>query len=732
MGLWGHGAALATVLLCLTGSAAADGNDDIPLTEEQCRNGTGVNSTLRNRIASCESECCEGGQECYCFDPVVWNASSSLITLENKSSLLELSTTAKFCDYGSCIFQIQAECFTHNITDPFYFYQAAKSFTQAVQKAEFGYYCSDSNPICSKPGGINSSGLGFVDCVAERQECIGIFPRSDGVSRCTEDCMRHNVQCSIDHNCTYQKLDVCTNALPFSALCRAECPPDNVLCNNIGPICSDIIDSEDPFTTAYLLIVIFSCVLLVCCIAALLMYIRMKRANEKLAGRNEPVAPPCKDATPVIKAALESGQWSKGKLLGRGQFGSVYMILLPNGKALAAKIINTGDCKEEEMVAYVKEITNMRELDHKNIVKYYYATYNAVQAEMTLFMEYVQGGSLGKLVRTMGTRLSEEQASVYMRQIVSGIGYLHSKGIIHRDIKGDNVLVDTNEGVCKISDFGSSKKLGTVAGATMAKTITGTPNWMAPEVITNAGKSEHSEKVDIWSIGATCVEILDQGKPPWPEFTTHWAAVYHIGKADSTPDIPGWMSYDCKDFVSLCLQRDPNLRPSCEQLGEHPFLRRGLEVESELSDDTSIRSVDSNVGKLITTQQHKKTRPSTTTDGATELRSPPVHLSMNTAQNSDPVSSLRTVQHSIPTTVGVGGTMQTVDSSFRSPDDNDLEAQNDVPKFTGNFKQEYDADDDVRFTANFQNTTMGPDTVNFTTLPPNPHKDNGNTEPFDA
>eukprot|EP01064_Diplonema_japonicum_P034455 TRINITY_DN7140_c0_g1_i1.p1 TRINITY_DN7140_c0_g1~~TRINITY_DN7140_c0_g1_i1.p1 ORF type:complete len:712 (+),score=128.59 TRINITY_DN7140_c0_g1_i1:56-2191(+) len=695
--------------VCASCQPVLDDAEDQPLDTAGACTDRSVGKLLQERLKYCESECCPANRttDCYCFDELNWELTNRHITLPNKENFLVTGSTKEFCEYGECLHKIVDECRAVGVENALAQFTGPSAFLRAIRKQELQLYCPDAGSCHTFPNATTGH-KNLQECLESKAECFN----DNGQERCTHECMQHNMDCANNFNCRQSKtVRDCNVTLPFTSMCRAECPEGNLDCQNLLPLCSGILDSSDdslqPAVIALIIVGSFVACFVIFVFVAL-RWLKNKRANEDKA-----LAPPCKDATPVIVSALVNGSWSKGRLLGRGQFGSVYLVLLSTGKSLAAKQIDTSNVKEFEMQSYVKEITTMRDLEHPNIVKYYYASYNRKEALMTLFMEFVPGGSLGKLVRSMGSRLSEEQASVYLRQIVSGIGYLHTKGIIHRDIKGDNVLVDTNEGVCKISDFGSAKQLGGTLDRTVAKTVTGTPNWMAPEVITNAGTAEHSAKVDIWSIGCTAVEILDEGRPPWPVFETHWAAIYHIGKADATPDIPGWMSYDCKDFVSQCLQRDPTLRPSCDLMLGHAFLRRGLHVESELSEDESVPSVDSNVDELI---KRKAFSPS-----VSNLGQPAAPSASATARGStDPTNSLQTaVNPSFPTTTT--GTMRTSKSLNTATDGQ--------PSFSGQFSPHDAPEDSVRFTANFQSAPHGAgDTVNFTTIPHNDR--NKNTEPF--
>eukprot|EP00736_Rhodelphis_marinus_P011032 Rmarinus@m.12533 len=179
----------------------------------------------------------------------------------------------------------------------------------------------------------------------------------------------------------------------------------------------------------------------------------------------------------------------------------------------------------------------------------------------------MSGGSLAALVQKFG-RFSESIIRRYTRQILDGLNYLHQHGIIHRDIKGGNILVDSN-GIVKVADFGAAKQIQNVLTVTEGfKSLTGTPYWMAPEVIRQTG---HGRQADIWSLGCTVIEMAT-GKPPWSQFSTHVSAMFHIAMATEPPDIPDHLSDDAKDFLYLCLKRNPRERPNASKLLEHPFV----------------------------------------------------------------------------------------------------------------------------------------------------------------
>jgi serine/threonine protein kinase len=213
------------------------------------------------------------------------------------------------------------------------------------------------------------------------------------------------------------------------------------------------------------------------------------------------------------------------------------------------------------------EIRTMQRLRHENIVAYR-GTYTDSE-NLSIFMDYVPGGSICSMLEKFG-HFNERLIMVYTQQILQGLDYLHCHRIIHRDIKGANILVDT-DGRCKLADFGASKRLADIASQTGGgnKSLRGTPFWMAPEVIKQIG---HGRQADIWSVGCTIIE-MGTGKPPWVNFTSQISAMLHIANTNEPPLFPEFLSDSARDFLLLMFERDPLLRPHARTLLEHPFLR---------------------------------------------------------------------------------------------------------------------------------------------------------------
>lgn len=189
--------------------------------------------------------------------------------------------------------------------------------------------------------------------------------------------------------------------------------------------------------------------------------------------------------------------------------------------------------------------------------------------KLNILMEYVPGKSLDTLLEKFGA-FSEKVLKNYTKQLLEALAYCHSKKVIHRDIKGKNILIDT-KGNLKLADFGSAKRVQNLIGpAAPSVSYNYTPLWTAPEVLTG----NYNSKVDIWSLGCVIIEMAS-GKPPWSEhnFENPFRALYHIGNSNSLPKFPDNLSPLAYDFLRLCLTRDPDKRPSAEELLKHPWLK---------------------------------------------------------------------------------------------------------------------------------------------------------------
>ncbi|XP_074320944.1 mitogen-activated protein kinase kinase kinase NPK1-like isoform X1 [Silene latifolia] len=239
-----------------------------------------------------------------------------------------------------------------------------------------------------------------------------------------------------------------------------------------------------------------------------------------------------------------------------------------SGELLAVKQVSiAANGAKDKTQAHIKELEEevklLKNLSHPNIVRYL-GTAREDEA-LNILLEFVPGGSISSLLGKFGS-FPEPVIRMYTKKLLLGLEYLHKNGIMHRDIKGANILV-TDKGCIKLADFGASKKVVELATMTGAKSMKGTAYWMAPEVITQTG---HNFSADIWSVGCTVIEMAT-GKPPWCQYQ-EVAALFHIGTTKSPPPIPEHLSADGKDFLNKCLQTEANSRASASELLQHPFV----------------------------------------------------------------------------------------------------------------------------------------------------------------
>ncbi|CAH8316018.1 unnamed protein product [Eruca vesicaria subsp. sativa] len=281
-----------------------------------------------------------------------------------------------------------------------------------------------------------------------------------------------------------------------------------------------------------------------------------------------------------------NSQWKKGKLIGRGTFGSVYVASNSETGALCAMKeveLFPDDPKSAECIKQLEqEIKLLSNLQHPNIVQYFGS--EIVDDRFFIYLEYVHPGSINKYIRDHGGgTMTESVVRNFTRHILSGLAYLHSKKTVHRDIKGANLLVDAS-GVVKLADFGMAKHL---TGQRADLSLKGSPYWMAPELMQAVMQKDSNPDlafaVDIWSLGCTIIEMFT-GKPPWSEFEGA-AAMFKVMR--DSPPIPESMSPEGKDFLRLCFQRNPAERPTASMLLEHRFLKNSVQSTSPRNSDVS-------------------------------------------------------------------------------------------------------------------------------------------------
>lgn len=272
--------------------------------------------------------------------------------------------------------------------------------------------------------------------------------------------------------------------------------------------------------------------------------------------------------------------YSLDQVVGHGNFGKVYKAQCKQtGEHVAIKILPIMEDDEQANATLVKEIKLMKSCNSVNIVKFQ-GSYMK-DSELWIVMEYCDGGSVAAMIQKRGEGLSEQQIAVVMSDMLHGLDYLHSRHMLHRDIKADNVLLNS-AGVAKLADLGVAAQLTNTMDN--RSTATGTPYWMAPELIKEEG---YSSEVDIWSLGITAVELAER-KPPYFDMVP-MRALFIIATGDNPPptlkEKEKW-SPEFHDFIAQCLIKDPKSRPNARNLLTHPFIT-GAPDRSVLKDYVS-------------------------------------------------------------------------------------------------------------------------------------------------
>uniref|UniRef100_A0A8C9W1G2 non-specific serine/threonine protein kinase n=1 Tax=Scleropages formosus TaxID=113540 RepID=A0A8C9W1G2_SCLFO len=250
--------------------------------------------------------------------------------------------------------------------------------------------------------------------------------------------------------------------------------------------------------------------------------------------------------------------------IGHGSFGAVYFARDVQTTEVVAikKMSYSGKQSNEKWQDIIKEVRFLQRIQHPNSIQYkgcYLREHTA-----WLVMEYCLG-SASDLLEVHKKPLQEIEIAAITHGALQGLAYLHSHNMIHRDIKAGNILL-TEPGQVKLADFGSASI------ASPANSFVGTPYWMAPEVILAMDEGQYDGKVDVWSLGITCIELAER-KPPLFNMNA-MSALYHIAQNES-PALQSteWTDY-FRNFVDSCLQKLPQDRPNSEELLKHAFVQR--------------------------------------------------------------------------------------------------------------------------------------------------------------
>ncbi|CAN1220184.1 Mitogen-activated protein kinase kinase kinase 17 [Linum perenne] len=267
--------------------------------------------------------------------------------------------------------------------------------------------------------------------------------------------------------------------------------------------------------------------------------------------------------------------WTRGHKLGHGSTAAVYLATPHNsGEPFAVK---SAELSQSEFLQREQRILST--ISSPYIIKYRgweITTEEDGKEIYNLKLEYMPGGEIR---RRNGGRMDETTIGMYTWQVLKGLEYLHSKGIVHCDVKGSNILVGPDG--AKLADFGCSKRVGS------DDPTRGTPMFMAPEA---ARGEEQGCAGDVWGLGCAVIEMAAGGETGSgaDPISDPVSAMYRVGYSSWVPEFPGGMSEQGRDFLEKCLRRDRKQRWTARQLLDHPFVSR-FGVDSKCFDSpTSV------------------------------------------------------------------------------------------------------------------------------------------------
>ncbi|XP_062160777.1 CBL-interacting serine/threonine-protein kinase 12-like [Alnus glutinosa] len=282
--------------------------------------------------------------------------------------------------------------------------------------------------------------------------------------------------------------------------------------------------------------------------------------------------------------ALLLGRFEVGKLLGHGTFAKVYHARnVKTNEGVAIKVIDKEKILKGGLIAHIKrEISILRRVRHPNIVQLFEVM--ATKAKIFFVMEFVRGGELFNKVAK--GRLQEDTARKYFQQLISAVGFCHSRGVFHRDLKPENLLLDEN-GNLKVSDFGLSAVSDQIRQDGLFHTFCGTPAYVAPEVL--GRKGYEASKVDIWSCGVILF-VLMAGYLPFHDqnIMSMYKKIY---KGEFR--CPRWFSPSLTRLLTRLLDTNPETRITIPEIMENRWFKKGFKhIKFYIEDDKLCNVVE--------------------------------------------------------------------------------------------------------------------------------------------
>ena len=260
-------------------------------------------------------------------------------------------------------------------------------------------------------------------------------------------------------------------------------------------------------------------------------------------------------------------EWRLGDQIGSGAHGVVYRGLnQQTGALIAVKQIPIDGVTEAQIaIVLQREVDILTDITHPNVVRYF--GMEVRNNFLHLMTEYVSGGSIADQLQQFGP-MNEGLTKRHTHQILVGLRFLHSHGVVHRDIKGQNVLV-SQRGILKLADFGAAQTFDGI-GSGQRHALCGTPAFVAPEIILEEG---HDDRADIWSLGCTIVQMLTAETPWGPmKFGSLYELLHHVAYGSTFPPCAAPVTPTLRAFLNLCFERDKKLRPAAGELLQHVLL----------------------------------------------------------------------------------------------------------------------------------------------------------------